>query len=374
MHWWLALVIGLMLQMVPCGALCAELPDENQLTRTLEQLRVEQDLPSLSAAIRNDAGVVASAVGLADVEQKLPQSVLLGMPGGSTGKSFVAATAMRLVEEHAIELSDPISLYVGQRSWYKSLSGADEITIEHLLTHTSGIPDHVDDFDFAWDLFWRRIQSQRNLYQPHELIEFILDDGLQFEPGTDYQYTDTGYLVLGLVLEAATDLTYFELLENYVLQPHQLAARPADNDMMADVSQGYVNTTLLTLLGGFNGPLIADGVMQIHPRSEWTGGGLVNTPTVLTQFYHKLANGEIVAAQTYQQMIDGGLRSGERGWHYGYGLYVNGDVVGHGGWFPGYSTNARHFTSDNVTIAVQSNTDADFDQGKIMRALLQLTR
>ena len=188
MRWWLCLMIG----MLCSGNLYAPLPDHTLLTQTLEQLRSDNDLPSLSAAIRDDSGVVAVAVGLSDVELELPQSTLLGMPGGSTGKSFVAATTMRLVEEHAIELADPISLYVGQRAWYQALQGAQAITIEHLLTHTSGVPDHVDDFDFAWDLFWRRIQDRRALYQPHELIEFVLDDGLLFEPGTDYAYSDTG--------------------------------------------------------------------------------------------------------------------------------------------------------------------------------------
>ena len=209
-------------------------------------------------------------------------------------------------------------------------------------------------------------------YKPSELIEFVLDDGLQFEPGTDFQYSDTGYLVLGLVLEAATELTYYELLDQYVLKPNQLAARPALSDTMDDISQGYGSWSLLSWFGGFTGRLIEDGVMKIHPLTEWTGGGLMNTPRTLTQFYHQLANGQIVKPESYARMLDAGVQSAERGWHYGYGLYVDGSVVGHGGWFPGYTTNARHFADHNVTIAFQSNTDEDYNQRLILDRLLDL--
>ena len=361
-------LVGLMV--LTAAATRAELPTREALEETLRHLSQKHSLPSLSAAIRNDDGVVAAAAGLADVDNNIPQSTLLGMPGGSTGKSFVAATAIKLVEDHAIELSDPISLYVGQQSWFRALTGAEKITIEHLLTHTSGIPDHVDDFDFAWDLFWRRIQGDSNLYQPHELIEFVLDDGLLFEPGDGFSYSDTGYLVLGLVLESATDLAFYELLERTILEPHNLPARPAKTDTMADVSQGYVDWSVFSWLGGFSGPVFVDGIMRLHPRTEWTGGGLVTTPSILTDFYHKLARGEIVSQQSYQNMLSAGIRVDGQDWHYGHGLYVGTNSAGHGGWFPGYRTNARHYSDLGITIAVQTNTDADFDQSAVMQALL----
>ena len=98
----------------------------------------------------------------------------------------------------------------------------------------------------------------------------------------------------------------------------------------------------------------------------------MNTPRTLTQFYHQLANGQIVKPESYARMLDAGVQSAERGWHYGYGLYVDGSVVGHGGWFPGYTTNARHFADHNVTIAFQSNTDEDYNQRLILDRLLDL--
>ena len=348
------------------------LPSQSDLKAVLASLQEQLDLPSLSATIRTDAGSVSAAVGLADVEQDLPQSTQLYMPGGSTGKSFVAATAMALVEADAIRLDDPISLYVGKRSWYADLFGDAQVTVEHLLTHTSGVPDHVEDLDFAWAFFWRRINGDSMVFRPDELIRFVADNGLQFEPGTDFTYTDTGYLVLGLVLEAATDLTYYELLDRYILTPHDIPALPAISDTMPDISQGYVNTTFLTFVAGISGPAIVEGIMQAHPKTEWTGGGLMTTPEILATFYHKLANGEIVKPATFEQMHTAGLKLPDTPWHYGYGLYVQDDMTGHSGWYPGYTSNARHFANDNVTIAMQSNTDKEYNQWQVIRALLDM--
>ena len=365
-----------MLLLLPGAAAAQALPSVTELADTLETLRAELDLPGLRAAIRTDDALVEAATGWSDVEARIPLDTTMGMPGGSTGKTFVAATAMRLVERDIIEVSDPISLYVGDQGWYRRIAGAENITIEHLLTHTAGVPDHVDDLDFALSMVWRRLTSRGNLYSPRELIAFVEDNGLLFEPGTAYTYTDTGYLMLGLVLEAAAVQPYYEMLRELILEPHDIEARPALSDAMPNVSPGYVDTTLLTLLGGLAGKTIENGRMRLHPLTEWTGGGLTTTPQALADFYHKLANGMIVSAETFSRMRQGGYKDATRNNHYGYGLFVDDERVGHGGWFPGYSTSARHYDAagnvDDLTIAVQANNDREFSHGRIQQALYAL--
>ncbi len=344
----------------------------SELKNTLEVLRGELNLPSLRAAILDEDGLVAAATGLADVDNGVPMTNDVSMPGGSTGKSFVAATAMLLVEDGVLALSDPVSRYLAGEAWLDDLPGAPGLTVSQLLSHSTGMIDHVNDMDFVLSAAWRRLRGRELLYTPQELISMVTDDGLQFTPGEGYNYTDTGYLVLGLVIEAASDTSYYELLTRRILEPNGLGARPAIAPDMPNVAQGYVAGNLLMTAAGMSGATIEDGIMKLHPLTEWTGGGLMTTPTVLAQFYHQLANGQIVEPETFQQMIEAGYKDPEQTGHYGYGLYINDRVIGHGGWFPGYRTGARHFMDDNLTIAFQTNTDEEFDQGLIMRRLYEL--
>ena len=202
--------------------------------------------------------------------------------------------------------------------------------------------------------------------------EIVMNDGLLFEPGTGYNYTDSGYLALGQVIESAMSMRYYEMLDEMILEPHQLAARPQISAHMENVSVGYVDSSLLMSIAGWSGRNMEDGVMVLDPSTEWTGGGLVTTPAVLAAFYHKLSNGEIVSPESYQLMIQAGHRDPQQPSHYGLGLFVSESSIGHGGWFPGYRTDARHFPWENLTIAVQTNTDAEFPMSQITKALYEL--
>lgn len=347
------------------------LPTAERLQHVLETLRADLQLPSLRAAIRNAHGAVDAACGLADVENGVPLDTSIGMPGGSTGKSFVAATTMLLVEQEVLDLDDPISLYVAEQRWFKALPDANRITVRHLLSHTSGMSDHVADIDFGLSVLWRRLTGGLMRYQPAELIDMVVDDGLLFAPGSGYNYTDSGYLALGQVIESAMSMRYYEMLDEMILEPHQLAARPQISAHMENVSVGYVDSSLLMSIAGWSGRNMEDGVMVLDPSTEWTGGGLVTTPAVLAAFYHKLSNGEILSPESYQLMIQAGHRDPQRSWHYGFGLFVSESSIGHGGWFPGYRTDARHFPTENLTIAVQTNTDTEFPMGQITEALYE---
>ena len=348
------------------------LPTAERLQHVLETLRTDLQLPSLRAAIRNAHGAVDAACGLADIENGIALDTSIGMPGGSTGKSFVAATTMLLVEYEVLDLDDPISLYVAEQRWFKALPDANKITVRHLLSHTSGMTDHVADIDFGLSVLWRRLTGGLMRYQPAELIDMVVDDGLLFEPGTGYNYTDSGYLALGQVIESAMSMRYYEMLDEMILEPHQLAARPQISAHMENVSVGYVDSSLLMSIAGWSGRNMEDGVMVLDPSTEWTGGGLVTTPAVLAAFYHKLSNGEIVSPESYQLMIQAGHRDPQQPSHYGLGLFVSESSIGHGGWFPGYRTDARHFPWENLTIAVQTNTDAEFPMSQITKALYEL--
>ncbi len=331
--------------------------DEDELARVLEEARVEQKMPGLRAAVRlADGRIVRAAVGLADKEADIPLDNTIGMPGGSTGKSFVAALTMLLVEEGTLSLDDPASKWLGDTDWYHRLPNAEEIRVRHLLSHTSGIADYPNTMSFRAALIWRVLRRGSARFEPEELIGFVLDKKSPFPAGEGYRYTDAGYLVLGRLIEAAAGRSYYELLDDRILRPQQLSeVRPADQSVLENITPGYT--------GGARN-LKKDGRMKFDPSSEWTGGGLTTNPTMLVQFIAALAEGRIVRPESLAQMLDGGWRNPETpGSYYGFGLFVFNGVTtfGHDGMWPGYRTRVIHHVPSGTSIAVQTNRDGRVD-------------
>ena len=130
--------------------------DQAVLTALLEDVRAEIKMPGLRAAVRlADGRIVYAAVGLADVEANKALDNSVGMPGGSTGKTFVAALIMLLVEDGTLSLDDSVSKWLGDTSWCNRLPNADEICIRHLLSHTAGIADYSDTTRAKFAAVWR---------------------------------------------------------------------------------------------------------------------------------------------------------------------------------------------------------------------------
>ena len=330
---------------------------DQMLEETLEQAREEMKMPGLRAAVHlPDGKVIKSAVGLADKEASLPLDNTIPMPGGSTGKTFVAALTMLLVEDGVISLDDHASEYLGDQDWYRRVPNTDEIKVRHLLSHSAGVGDYPGTRRHTFAMVWRAIRQGSAKFTPEELIGFAHRRKPYFPVGEGFRYSDVGYLILGRIIEAATGRTYYDLLQERILDPHNLSEIVLqDRSVLNGIAPGYTR-------GARN--LRKDGTMKIDPSSEWTGGGLATNPTMLVEFISALANGEIVTNESFAQMIKGE-------WHdpsmpsdyYGFGLFVygNGKVFGHAGMWPGYRTHVIHSTTSDTTIAVQTNRDGRID-------------
>ncbi len=331
--------------------------DEHELTALLESARLEMKMPGLRAAVRSaDGRIVRAATGLADKEANTLLDNSIGMPGGSTGKTFVAALTLLLVEDGVLSLDDPVSKWLGDTAWYKRLPNADTMRVRHLLSHSAGIKDYIETVKFQFSMISRVVRNGSARYEPEELIEFVLDKRPLFAPGKGYHYTDVGYLVLGRAIEAASGQDYYSLLDKRILSPNRLdQIRPADQSILTGIATGY-------MAGSRN--LLDDGRMKFDPSSEWTGGGLITSPTMLVEFYGALVDGRIVSQQSLARMVAGGWQDPDTpGSHYGFGLFVNdnGESFGHDGLWPGYRTLVTHFVPTGTTIAVQTNRDGIVD-------------
>ncbi|MBO6576847.1 MAG: beta-lactamase family protein [Rhodothermales bacterium] len=328
-----------------------------ELERVLSAALDETGVPGLRAAIRlPDGRVVTGAVGVADKQTGQPLDDLIGMPGGSTGKTFVAALTMLLVEDGTLSLRDHASKWIGDRDWFDRLPNADEIRIHHLLSHSSGIGDYPATMRFNMAMVSRAVRSGSAYFEPEELIRFGLDRKPYHEPGDGYVYTDIGYLLLGLIIEQASGDEYYTLLEERILDPHGLSrVRAQRESVLQDIATGY---------SGRGSTIKKDGRMKFDPRSEWTGGGLVTTPTMLVEFMAALGEGRIVSPDSFRRMVELGWQNPEHpAFHYGLGLFVDnhGETLSHGGLWPGFRSHMVYDVPTGIAVAIQTNRDNRVD-------------
>ncbi len=363
-----ALTLALLcLAVVASAAIPARALDTATLRALVEEARIEMKAPGLRAAVRwPDGRIVSAAAGFADREAQRPLDDVIGMPGGSTGKLFTATLAMLLVEDGALDLDDKASKWLGGREWFDKLPNASDIRVRHLLAHSSGLADYPGTMCFQMRMAGRVLRTGSAFFEPEELIRCVRGKRARFAPGEGYRYTDAGYLVLGRIIEAAGEDTYYTLLDKRIVAPLELdGIRPQDASVLSDVATGY---------SGGGRVQRKDGRMKFDPRSEWTGGGLITTPVLLVRFVGALAQGRIVSAETLALMKKGGWRDPEEpGWHYGFGMFVYDDgAFGHAGRWPGYRTRVHHDTANGLTIAVQTNRDGRLDLKGLIADIAEL--
>ena len=145
--------------------------DEESLAELLERARAEMRLPGVRAAVRfSDGSIVRAAAGLADKKARISLDNEVGMPGGSTGKPFVAALVMLLVEDGTLSLDDPAKKWLGDAAWFEKLPNSDDILVRHLLSHSSGLGDYPGKMRFVLGMLGRVIRHGSAYFEPEELI------------------------------------------------------------------------------------------------------------------------------------------------------------------------------------------------------------
>ena len=324
------------------------------------------NMPGLRAAVRlPDGKVIKAAVGYANLENETSLTDDIGMPGGSTGKSFVAALTMLLVEDGTLALNDPAAKWLGSHPWFQQLPQAQEIQVKHLLSHSSGLYDYINTGRFYMAMIWRTIRQGSAYFTPEELVGYAAKKGEKFKPGQGFHYSDAGYLVLGRLLEEASGQSYYQLVRARILDPLQLTfIRPQNNTSLTNVAMGY---------SGGAEALLDDGRAKFDHRSEWTGGGLITTPLMLVKFYSALAHNRLISDESLRLMKDSGFRSTGNDVHYGFGLFVSAseNSIGHEGLWPGYRSAVKHFFDSDITIAVQTNRDGKVELEQLIQLLEQ---
>lgn len=335
---------------------------ELQMQRLLDRVCLEIGIPGATAAIVLPNGdVVSVATGMRDIEDEKPMTPDTRMLAASIGKSFVATIVLALETDGLLSRSDLVADHLGDQAWFDRLPNHNKITVDHLLHHSAGLPDHVHDEEFAAEVTARSARGDEGL-RPEQAIAFVLDTRPLFPAGAGWSYSDTGYLLLGLVIEAATGQDYYDLLAERLLDPLGLdASSPSNRPQLANLAVGYTLQDNPFKLP----PRTMDraGNLLWDPATEWTGGGLVTTSRDLAAWGRALFSGTALDSPYLDRLLDGVPTSPDQPeQRYGAGVSIvkdstRGPVYGHAGWIPGYVSSLRHYPNHGVTVAFQINTD-----------------
>lgn len=340
-----------------------------RLQNLLDSLRDAGSFPGMNAAIiKADNTLISISSGFNDAERKIPMKQTDRMMQGSVGKTYVAAIAMKLVSIGSVKLDAKVSDFLGHHPWFTRIPNAPDITIRMLMNHSSGVMRYEFKEAFAIDL----AKNPDKEWTPSELLQYILDEKATFPAGTGWEYSDTNYILLGLVIEKVTGKKYEDLLDQWILQPLGLKeTAPSNKRVLPFLSQGYAGEN--KQFGGKD-KVIEDGKFIINPQFEWTGGGVYSTTTDLTKWAKYLYEGRFIDSSVVKQMMNEAVPAKlGRDVKYGLGVIVRptaiGTGYGHSGFFPGYLTEVLYFPDHKMAIAVQANSS---DFGRIKLSLLRI--
>jgi D-alanyl-D-alanine carboxypeptidase len=299
--------------------------------RQLAKRIVDVGIPGAVVLVRNERGVRAGVAGWGNLRPKQRFGPDHRFRIGSVTKSFVATIALQLVAEGALTLDDSVE------RWLPGLvPNGGAITLRHLLNHTSGIYNYTDDREFIQALLRNPLAVQT----PEQLVAVATRHRPLFAPGSDWSYSNTGYIVLGLVVEKATGTPLVTQLRTRIVDRLGLTrtSLPAVPVLDAPFAHGYV------LPGNGEIPTPRGRPVDItawSPSWAWAAGAVVSTARDLARFYQGLLGGELLGpAQLAAMRTTIGVRG--TGEEYGLGLQKVGlpcgSIWGHGGSVPGYLT------------------------------------
>lgn len=334
--------------------------DSNKINSVHELVHArmsEQRIPGLSLAVqRKGQSLILQGYGLANLEHNVPATVDTLYEIASVSKQFVATAAVSLAAEGRLNLDDPITVYFADAPaiW-------QPITIRHLLTHTSGI---VRD---GLAGYWESPAAMHLDYDYPQMYTIIAGRELDFGTGEKSSYSNSGYFLVGLIIESITGHTLNEVLTSRIFAPLGMNATRI-NDPLAILphrASGYANGEQ----GGWRKP------PYIGLRHHFANGGLVSTVTDLAKWDAALYGDQPLPQARLQEIwtpyvYTNGTPS-EYGLGWGIGEVEGHRLIHHGGQLPGFTSNISRFVDDEVTVVVLTNT-SDGNPGAIAKEIAKL--
>jgi CubicO group peptidase (beta-lactamase class C family) len=312
-----------------------------------------QHIPGLSLlVVRNGKIVRAEGFGLANVELQVPVKAETVFQSGSVGKQFTATAIMMLVEEGKMGLDDPLTKYLAEApaSWR-------DVTVRELLSHTAGFGDYPKDFNFRKD--WTEDEELK-------LIESI---PLAYPPGTKWEYSNFGYVTLGILIHQVTGKFYGDFLQQRIFQPLGMQSTRiiSEADIVPNRAAGY---------------RLVKGELK---NQEWVApvvnttadGSLYFTILDLAKWDTALYTEKLLKQSSLDQMwTPVKLKNGHTNQgHYGFGWFIDDRhghrCIHHDGAWQGFQTAIDRYVDDQLTVVALSNLEGA-EPGKITQQVAEM--
>jgi len=321
-------------------AVWAQTDDIGSKVDNLVQASIRQQrIPGLALAVIRDGQIIkAQGYGLSNIELNVPVSPQTIFQSGSVGKQFTATGIMMLVEEGKVRLDDKVAKYFpgAPDSWNK-------FTVRNLLTHTSGIKDYTDkNFDYRRD------------YTEEDLLKILQTLPFDFAPGDKCSYSNSGYMLLGILIHKVTGKFYGDFLQERIFRPLGMTTTRiiSEEDIVPNRSAGY---------------RLVKGVIK---NQEWVApslnttadGALYFTVLDLAKWDAALYTEKLIKRSSLDEMWTPVKLNEGKTYPYGFGWRVhemNGHrLIEHGGSWQGFTTGISRYVGDKLTVVALCNLDS----------------
>jgi len=319
------------------------------------QVLAATGVPSATVAVvRHGRLAYAQAYGDARLDPAVPALPTMRYSIGSISKQFAASCILLLQQQHKVSLDDPVSKYL------PGLTRARDVTVRELLSHTSGYQDFWPQ-DYVPDLMQRPTT-------PQAILDRWAKQPLDFDPGTRWQYSNTNYVIAGLIVEKASGEPFFTFLRTHILEPLGMASALNSDvtPLTASDPVGYMRYGLGPLR-----PAPAEGAGWMYAAGE-----LAMTASDLATWDISIIDRSLLSAASYRDLeTEVQLKSGV-GTGYGLGVDVGMShdhrYLEHSGEVSGFTASNAVFPDDSAAVVVLTNQDASTAAGAITQGVSQL--
>jgi CubicO group peptidase (beta-lactamase class C family) len=313
----------------------------HEIDAAVTEILVETGVPSASVAVVSEGAIAwTKAYGLARLDPPTPATTTMRYPIGSISKQFTAAAVAMLAAEGKLSLDDTVA------DFFPDLTRAGDITLRQLLSHTAGIRD-----------YWPQDYVPRTMLEPittEALINQWARQPLDFEPGSKYQYSNTGYVIAGAIVEKVSGESLMEFLRERIFAPLGM-------DSVTDIDQGTLAPDDATGYQRF-----ALGPPRPAPKEGkgwlFAAGPLAMTAVDLAKWNLSLIEDNVPGPAVFDELTREVVLTNGTGTGYGLGVGValEGDrrVVRHGGEVSGFTATNRVYPEERAAIVVLANQDA----------------
>jgi CubicO group peptidase (beta-lactamase class C family) len=309
---------------------------KQQLRAYFQQLEESTGFNGSVLVGRDGKVLLQAGYGMADFEEEIANQADTVHAIASVTKSFTAASIMMLQERGLLDIDDTVDMYL------PGFPYGDQLTLRHLLNQTSGLFEMTEN-----PAIWPRFGE---FHTPEELLDYFVNEPLSFPPGTQFEYSNSNFVTLGLIIEHVSGLSYRDFLAQNILEPLRMSLTsydPYDQDF-PDRAVGY--TTI-------DPPVVS---WYLHPSVPYAAGAVFSSVVDLYSYDQALNNVELLTTASLEEMYTPAYGN------YGFGWYIDEIEVGgearrhvwHWGAYVGYHGYLSRLVDDNVTVILLLNHDA----------------